>query len=70
MLLIVKIQANLARNKTNKMVDKIQLYKYFCRKVEGHVTCQDRIYILVHTLIDADYIYIYIYIYICEKMVK
>ena len=54
----------MAQNKTNKMVDKIQPYKYFCRKVEGDVTCQDRVYILVHTLIDADCNYIYIYIYI------
>ena len=28
-LLIAKIQANLARNKTNKMVDKIQPYSYY-----------------------------------------
>ena len=29
MLLIAKIQANLARNKANKMVDKIQPYRIF-----------------------------------------
>ena len=31
-LLIAKIQANLARNKANKMVDKIQYYKFLLKK--------------------------------------
>ena len=34
-LLIAKIQANLARNKTNKMVDKIQPYKIYLEEDKG-----------------------------------
>ena len=39
-LLIAKIQANLAGNKANKMVDKIQPYKMVCKNITVHINLE------------------------------